>query len=89
MLNDKRSYLQYGGLAVLLFLLFGMQDLLFKAGVNLRKLESRPLRSQSWKYAFFADLETNLLKPELSGVLAELRNTCHSFRLLGCYTAGE
>lgn len=30
-LNDKRSYLQYGGLAVLLFLLFGMQDLLFKA----------------------------------------------------------
>ena len=24
-----------------------------------------------------------------SGVLAELRNTCHSFRLLGCYTAGE
>ena len=31
MLNDKRSYLQYGGLAVLLFLLFGMQDLLFKA----------------------------------------------------------
>ena len=57
--------------------------------MNLRKLESRPLRSQSWKYAFFADLETNLLKPELSGVLAELRNTCHSFRLLGCYTAGE
>ena len=60
-----------------------------RRGVNLRKLESRPLRSQSWKYAFFADLETNLLKPELSGVLAELRNTCHSFRLLGCYTAGE
>ena len=69
--------------------LAGILDLLFKAGVNLRKLESRPLRSQSWKYAFFADLETNLLKPELSGVLAELRNICHSFRLLGCYTAGE
>ena len=69
--------------------LAGILELLFKAGVNLRKLESRPLRSQSWKYAFFADLETNLLKPELSGVLAELRNTCHSFRLLGCYTAGE
>ena len=69
--------------------LAGILDLLFKAGVNLRKLESRPLRSQSWKDAFFADLETNLLKPELSGVLAELRNTCHSFRLLGCYTAGE
>ena len=41
--------------------LAGILDLLFKAGVNLRKLESRPLRSQSWKYAFFADLETNLL----------------------------
>ena len=41
--------------------LAGILELLFKAGVNLRKLESRPLRSQSWKYAFFADLETNLL----------------------------
>lgn len=69
--------------------LAGILEVLFKAGVNLRKLESRPLRAQRWKYAFFADLETNLLKPELSGVLAELRNTCHSFRLLGCYMAGE
>lgn len=69
--------------------LAGILELLFKAGINLRKLESRPLRAQSWKYAFFADLETNLLRPELSGVLAELRNTCHSFRLLGCYMAGE
>ncbi len=69
--------------------LAGILDLLFRAGVNIRKLESRPLRAQSWKYAFFADLETNLLRPDLAPVLAELRNTCHSFRLLGCYTSVE
>lgn len=69
--------------------LAGILEMLFKAGVNLRKLESRPLRAQRWKYAFFADLETNLLRSDLAPVLAELRNTCHSFRLLGCYMAGE
>lgn len=64
-------------------------DMLFRGGVNLRKLESRPLRAQSWKYAFFADLETNLMKPELAPLLADLRTTCHSFRVLGCYMSGE
>ncbi|MEG2140930.1 MAG: chorismate mutase, partial [Bilophila sp.] len=49
-------------------------DLLARAGVNLRKLESRPLRAERWKYAFFADLEAT--RPALAPVFEELRPFC-------------
>lgn len=58
-------------------------DLLARAGVNLRKLESRPSRGERWKYAFFADLEAT--RPTLDTVLETLRPLCHRFRELGSY----
>ena len=84
---DKSSILftlpdRPGALAVIL-------ELFFRAGINIRKLESRPLRAERWKYAFFADVEVNLLQAEYSGIIADLRQSCHSFRLLGCYAGGE
>lgn len=60
-------------------------DLLAKHSINIRKLESRPLHTERWKYIFFADLETNLGNPELAPVEEELHTVCHSIRLLGCY----
>ena len=67
--------------------LAGILDLLFKAGVNLLAGVA-PLRSQSWKYAFFADLETNLLKP---GSPASSPNSATPATRSGCWaaTAGE
>ncbi len=62
-------------------------DLFARSGINLRKLESRPLRAEPWKYAFFADLECSLCKAEYAPVLQDLWNVCASIRLLGCYTA--
>lgn len=64
-------------------------NLLARAAVNLRKLESRPSRIERWKYAFFADLDINLAAPEHAVVFQELRAACHSIRLLGCYAAGQ
>ena len=63
-------------------------ELFAGAGVNLRKLESRPLRAERWKYAFFADLEVNLCTPEHAAFLEQIRTACASFRILGCYAAG-
>lgn len=60
-------------------------DLLARHSINIRKLESRPLHTERWKYIFFADLEANLGNPELAPVEKELRTVCHSIRLLGCY----
>jgi chorismate mutase/prephenate dehydratase len=84
--NDKTSLLfttpnKPGALAHILAIFAG-------AGVNMNKLESRPLRGEKWRYVFFADVETDLYRPDYRKVLAELRENCRIFRLLGSYPAG-
>ena len=63
-------------------------SLLAANGINMRKLESRPLRGQCWKYAFFADVECDLEAPRYSGALRALAEACTFFRILGCYPTG-
>uniref|UniRef100_A0A7C4ABU9 Bifunctional chorismate mutase/prephenate dehydratase n=1 Tax=Fundidesulfovibrio putealis TaxID=270496 RepID=A0A7C4ABU9_9BACT len=57
-------------------------------GINLTKLESRPLRGEKWKYVFFADLQCDLGREEFQTLLADLRSELHSLRVLGSYPAG-
>ena len=59
------------------------------AGINMRKLESRPLPGNSWKYIFFADLECDLLEGRYAPVLKELEQHCHLVRILGSYPSGK
>jgi chorismate mutase/prephenate dehydratase len=63
-------------------------DILARDGVNMKKLESRPLREGRWQYAFFADLECDLAREEYGSTLQRLRDACHHLRLLGSYPAG-
>jgi chorismate mutase/prephenate dehydratase len=63
-------------------------DVLARAGLNMRKLESRPLRMENWKYVFFADLECDLKDPRLAPVLEQVRGLCTHCRILGVYPAG-
>lgn len=63
-------------------------DLLAGHGINMRKLESRPLRGQCWKYVFFADVESDLEDPRHNGLLERLREACTGFRILGSYPTG-
>lgn len=63
-------------------------ELMAKNGVNLRKLESRPLRGQPWRYVFFCDVESDLNAAEHSALLPELGHACKSFRILGSYPTG-
>lgn len=63
-------------------------DLLAESGVNMRKLESRPLRGQRWKYVFFADVENDLEDPCYGSLLENLQEVCTSFRVLGSYPTG-
>ena len=62
-------------------------ELFSKANINLRKLESRPLRAEQWKYAFFAELECSLSRPEYKPLMNKLWEVCASIRVLGCYNA--
>lgn len=63
-------------------------DLLAANGINMRKLESRPLRGQRWKYVFFADVESDLEDPRYAPLLDKLHEVCTSFRILGSYATG-
>ena len=63
-------------------------DLFARHNVNMSKLESRPMRGERWKYVFFADVECAIDSPEYSALLQEMKDTCSSVRVLGCYPAG-
>lgn len=55
------------------------------SGLNMMKLESRPIPGRSWEYRFFVDFAGDLDAPEMDGVLRELTQSCESFRVLGNY----
>ena len=58
-------------------------------GVNMTKLESRPMKgSACWDYIFFADVECDLSSPERALLIEDLHAHCSSVRVLGCYPEG-
>lgn len=54
-------------------------------GLNMMKLESRPIPGRNWEYLFFVDFSGNLLAPDMDLVLQELTECASSFRILGNY----
>lgn len=68
--------------------LAGVLNVLAARGINLKKLESRPMRGEKWKYVFFVDVEADLGREEYGVALRELGESCHTLRILGSYPAG-
>ena len=56
-------------------------------GLNMTRLESRPMPGHSWEYMFFMDYSGSLMAPEMDGILHELSQTAADFRVLGNYVA--
>ncbi len=52
-------------------------------GLNMVKLESRPIPGKSWEYMFFIEFTGCLTAPGMDGVLRELSQTAADFRVLG------
>jgi len=59
-----------------------------RRGLNLLKIESRPIHGCPWEYQFFLDVEAGPGEP-LEDVLEEVRQNVQSLRVLGCYTAAR
>lgn len=57
-------------------------------GVNLSRIESRPLRRGLGRYMFFCDLEGSLGDEAVSAALEALRAKAESVRILGSYPMG-
>ena len=56
-------------------------------GLNMTKLESRPMSGRSWEYMFFLEFSGRLNAPEMDGILHELAQTAADFRVLGNFVA--
>lgn len=54
-------------------------------GLNLTRIESRPLRGQLWEYAFFTDLEGHRDEPRVKRALERLCDGGAMVRVLGSY----
>jgi prephenate dehydratase len=54
-------------------------------GINMIKLESRPIPGEPWKYMFYVDLEADLESPEQAAALAAVTERSDYFKILGCY----
>lgn len=54
-------------------------------GINLVKLESRPIHGKPWEYIFYVDLEADIESPSCKPVLDELEKMTDYLRILGSY----
>lgn len=55
------------------------------AGVNLLKLESRPIPGREFEFRFFFDMAASVADPDILRLLGELEAHCDRFTFLGCY----
>ena len=54
-------------------------------GLNMTKIESRPIEDRTFEYRFFIDFEGNLKDPAVRNALRGLRDESRSLKILGNY----
>jgi prephenate dehydratase/chorismate mutase len=65
--------------------LFEVLALFSEAGVNLTRIESRPVRANPGTFTFLLDLQGSDRDPTVAALLEAVRARTDGFRLLGCY----
>ena len=59
---------------------------LYTLGINVTKLESRPIPDRDFEFMFYFDLETSIYSEEYVQLMCELHDLCEEFKYLGSYT---
>lgn len=59
---------------------------LYTLGINVTKLESRPLPDREFEFMFYFDLETSIYSQEFVQLMCELAQLCEEFKYLGSYS---
>ena len=58
---------------------------LYVLGINVIKLESRPIPDRDFEFMFYFDLETSVYSDEFVQLMCELHELCEEFKYLGSY----
>ncbi|MDR0321452.1 MAG: chorismate mutase [Treponema sp.] len=58
---------------------------LYALGINIVKLESRPIPDLDFEFMFYFDLETSVYSGQFRQLMCELENLCEEFHYLGSY----
>ncbi|MGH4038129.1 MAG: 3-deoxy-7-phosphoheptulonate synthase [Sphaerochaeta sp.] len=66
--------------------LFDSLAILSEYGLNMKKLESRPIEGKPWEYSFFVETELND-QEKFDKACKKMSETCTSFRVLGKFTS--
>lgn len=84
--NDKTS---------ILFFLSDRPGALYKAlgalagrGINMTRIESRPMKTRNWEYLFFTDIEGHEEDSRVREALNEMEKQCVLLKMLGSYPKG-
>ncbi len=59
---------------------------MYVLGINVIKLESRPIPDRDFEFMFYFDLETSVYSEEFIQLICELDGLCEEFKYLGSYT---
>ncbi len=66
--------------------LYKLLSRLYALGINLNKLESRPLPDRDFEFMFYFDLDTPVYSPQFMQLIGEMKGLCESFEYLGSYS---
>ncbi len=58
-----------------------------RRGIDLLKIEGRPIKNRPWQYNFYLDLQSPASKSEFRGALDEIREFAEEVRFLGQYSS--
>lgn len=59
---------------------------IYSLGINVTKLESRPIPDREFEFMFYFDLETSIYSDQFAELMCELESLCEEFKYLGSYT---
>jgi len=66
-------------------ILYRMLEPFARRGVNLSKIESRPVKTKAWEYIFFLDMVGHVSEQPVTEAIEELRGFCQFLKILGSY----
>ena len=65
--------------------LIGALSAFASAGINMTRIESRPIKDRRGEYRFFVEIEADASLPQTQSALRSLEDMCSSIKILGCY----